>query len=345
MDAKITKTRLSRLLSYDWLKIVGLAAGLIVVWVLIFTMTATRITAAQQFTAFNYLGNATFSTTKFGTLYSGALSQNVFSYEVIELTSTDLAENPEYASTLMEARVSTDEGDVIFVTELGDASYEVKGENGEISYKYTYLESLVRSYGYYLWDLDLQSETGYFKQMEEFLNAFYQGDWTNEDGLDKAKVEEEFLARIKKAGDKRFKKQSEIEKGLISEIERIEKYRDGLEQFYNYVEKGYVTFTVTSFEDMDTSDGAYYPNAGVYSMNICPTATAGELNKGMSQYVGYYMEETDENGDKHNVRTAENMNVAFFDLLTKTQKQAGFQYENLLFINHLIEQSLVLSGK
>ena len=57
MDAKITKTRLSRLLSYDWLKIVGVIAGVILVWSLIFTMTATRITPAQQFHVLNYVGN------------------------------------------------------------------------------------------------------------------------------------------------------------------------------------------------------------------------------------------------------------------------------------------------
>ena len=57
MDAKITKLRLSRMLSYDWLKIIGAAAAVIIVWVLIFTMTATRITSAQTFTVHNYLGN------------------------------------------------------------------------------------------------------------------------------------------------------------------------------------------------------------------------------------------------------------------------------------------------
>ena len=37
MDAKITKTRLAQMLSYDWLKIVGCALAVIFVWVLIFT--------------------------------------------------------------------------------------------------------------------------------------------------------------------------------------------------------------------------------------------------------------------------------------------------------------------
>ena len=44
MDAKITKKRLNILLSYDWIKIILLAVAAILVWSLIFTMTATRVT-------------------------------------------------------------------------------------------------------------------------------------------------------------------------------------------------------------------------------------------------------------------------------------------------------------
>ena len=60
MDAKITKKRLNLFLSYEWIKVVALIVGVIVLWSLIFTTTATRITPAQQFTIFNYMGtNAT----------------------------------------------------------------------------------------------------------------------------------------------------------------------------------------------------------------------------------------------------------------------------------------------
>ena len=54
---KITKKRLNILLSYDWIKIILLAVAAILVWSLIFTMTATRVTPAQNFTIFNYTGN------------------------------------------------------------------------------------------------------------------------------------------------------------------------------------------------------------------------------------------------------------------------------------------------
>lgn len=58
MDAKITKKRLNILLSYDWIKIILVAVAMIVLWSLVFTMTATRVTNAQNFTIFNYTGRA-----------------------------------------------------------------------------------------------------------------------------------------------------------------------------------------------------------------------------------------------------------------------------------------------
>ena len=64
------------MLSYDWLKIVGTAAAVIIVWVLIFTMTATRITPAQTFTVANYLGNNSLST-NFNKSINSAFSSEV----------------------------------------------------------------------------------------------------------------------------------------------------------------------------------------------------------------------------------------------------------------------------
>ena len=56
MDAKITKTRLEQMLSYDWIKIVAVALAAILAWSLVFTMSATRITTTQQFVIMNYPG-------------------------------------------------------------------------------------------------------------------------------------------------------------------------------------------------------------------------------------------------------------------------------------------------
>lgn len=330
MDAKITKTRLSRMLSYDWLKIVLGAVALILVWALIFTTTATRITAAQQFTVFNYTGNVSFVNTRFEDLYAKAFNDGVFSYEVIEVNDNDLPSNAEYASTVMDARLAVDEGDVIFVADVDDVDTEIENEDGTVSYEYTYLESMLIRYGYYFYDLNPENENSFFGKMERYLNRFYRGNWQNANDLDEAAVETQFRARTKK--DKRYKTEEQRKQGVADDIERIVKYRDALENFYGYLDDGIVALTTTSFFDREQTD-TYYPKDGVYSINLCPDARMENLKN----YVGYTQEVTDENGDTHYPITAENMNVAFFRF---DAVEEGFQYESLLFVNYLIESSL-----
>ena len=49
MDARITKQRLSNLISYDWLKMLVTILVFVLVLVLLFTMTATRPRKDQEF--------------------------------------------------------------------------------------------------------------------------------------------------------------------------------------------------------------------------------------------------------------------------------------------------------
>lgn len=332
MDAKITKIRLSRMLSYDWLKIVLGAAAAILVWSLIFTMTATRITPAQQFTAFNYLGNATFYSTKFNDLYQTAFNENIFSYEVIEINQNDVAANSDYAADLMGARLATDEGDVIFAADIDKEDTAIKNENGEIiGYEYTYLETLVRDYSTYLYELDPAKENSFFNKMEVYLDGFYDGGWENADTLNEEKVKTQFRNRVKK--DKRYKKEAQLLQGEQDDVARIKKYRDALEKFYAWEDAGVVSFTTTVFSDRTDADKVYYPADGVYSVNICPD----ERTEGLKEYLGYYLEVVDENGQKHYPISAQNMNVAFFRLPGVAD---GFQYESLLFVNFIIENAL-----
>ena len=331
MDAKITKKRLSRMLSYDWLKIIGVAAALIFVWVLVFTTTATRITPAQQFTAMNYTGNiAWMGTNKFNALYNKALNDGVFSYEVIETTINDLTTAKEYVGTLMETRLATDEGDIMFVADAPDAD-SAEEKDGEIVYSNTYLQAFLARYRYKVFSLDPQDEKSYFNQMEAYLNLYYQDGWENPESIDKERIEREFRARIK--GDKRFKTEKSRQQGVQDDIARIEKYRDALEQFYGYVEDGYVTFTTTAYGE---GENAF---EGIYSINICPETLANgksndAVNEKMYEYVGYRETYVDESGEEGTVFSAKNMNVAFFDL---EGVEEGFQYESLLFVNYLLE--------
>ena len=329
MDAKITKKRLNGMLSYDWLKIVGLCAVAVVVWALIFTMTATRITPAQQFTVINYFGNVAATQNKFAETLSNALSGDVFSYEVIEMTMVDVPGSSEYGSQVFEARISTSEGDMIFAPDIVNegSKYEVTvGAQKETRYD-SYLQTLMRNC-YSLINLDPNDENGYFKQMEAFLNGYYEGGYIN-GTLNKAKVEKDFRARIKKNKDKRFKKEAQIQQGVEDEIERIEKYRSALIEFYSYVDSGLVSFTHTVL--YDRNDAEKVLREGVYSINLCPNV---DTMGGLKEVAGYLKTHESENGgESQKVMTAENMNVFFlqFDDLEKS-----FEYENLLYVNYLI---------
>ncbi len=331
MDAKITKNRLSRMLSYDWLKIIGVAAALIFVWVLVFTMSATRITPAQQFTAMNYTGNISWmGKNKFNTLYDKALNNGVFSYEVIETTINDLTSSKDYAATLMETRLATDEGDIMFVADAPDAD-TAEEKDGETVYSRTYLQDFLARYRYRVFSLDPEDKKSYFHQMEDYLNLYYKDGWEAPESIDEERIEREFRARIK--GDKRYKTEKSRQQGVQDDIARIQKYRNALVQFYAYVEEGYITFTKTAYGE---GEGAF---EGIYSINICPEKLAnGQLNDAvndkMHEYVGYREAYVDETGKEGTVYTAKNMNVAFFNL---DGVEEGFQYESLLFVNYLLE--------
>lgn len=322
MDAKMTKLRIGRMLSYDWLKIIGLALAAIFVWYFVFTVSATRITPAQQFTVVNYFGNVSMSNTELGEKLQEALNKNVFSYEVIETSTVDVPLGGDQGYALVESRFATSEGDVVFVPNIDDPDSAVE-ENGETRYD-TYLQKLVRSYGYALYNLDPNDENGYFKQMEAFLNRYYDGGWEN-GALNKAQVESDFRARITKNKDKRFKKDHEIERGIQSEIERIEKYREGLKEFYGYMEAGLVAFPTTQV--LNDTDGSVI-REGIFYINLCPDVnTMGELKNAVAYGV--------DNEDGSVKYTAENMCVAFMRF---SDLEQSFEYEDLLFVNMLIKQ-------
>lgn len=336
MDAKITKLRLSRMLSYDWLKIVGTAAAVIIVWVLIFTMTATRITPAQTFTVCNYMGNNSLSS-GYSKFLNNAYKDGVFTGEVLEFSTVDLPTNGEYAGQVLEARTATEEGDLMFVSQQPnmDTAYTVEkvdeatGETvQETLYGHTYLESFLAGYRFQLHDLSLENENSYFNQMERYLNVYYTNGYTDENSLDTKKVEEDFLARIKRTKDKRYKKQEQIQKGIDEAIDRMQKYQKALVAFHKYLEEGAITLTKTSYVLME---GEKFPFEGTYSINLCPNVeTMGKLSSVVSYPTTYLTEE----GTEEITASAKNMNVCFFNM---NGEEEEFRYEALLYVVELIE--------
>lgn len=321
MDAKITKVRLSRMLSYDWLKIVGLCLAAILVWSLVFTMTETRITPAQEFYVFNHSQNLSFTQTNFDQDYNKALDNGVFSHEVLENAYADLTmEESSSAGTLLSTRMATSQGDLIFIPPLEDSTYQQ--QSGYAVESYTCVESFALSWGSNLVDLD-----EYFSAMESYLNRYYQGDWTNENNRDDAKIEADFRARVTANKDKRYRKEEKLLKGIKDDIERIEKYRDALEKFNEYVASGYVEFVEVTCLDAEKGEPLYYSGKKL-ALNICPD----ESKMGNLKEVVAYAATDETSGNTY--KTAKDMHISFIRF---KDEDANYRYENLLYVNYLLD--------
>lgn len=306
------------MLSYDWLKMVGAAAGAVLLWTLVFTTTATRILSSQHFGIYNYAGSTI--TDRFSS-YSDILTD--LSYEVIEMTASDATTGgDEYTYQIMEARLLTAEVDVVFTPNVEGGSVQYQTEvNGEAKTS-TYLEDFLYRYGSYAYQLD--GEDGYLAQMTAYLNGYFGGDYVN-GTLDEEKVENDFRAYVKNSKDKRYKKESQIKKAIQGEKERLTSYRQALIDFNTYLNAGYISLTETTL--YYNYDGEITQKTGCFSVNICPDERMEDLKKDV------YYRVTDEESNQTKT-TALNMNLI---LINDGETREGFQYESLTFVNYLVK--------
>ena len=336
MDAKITKKRLGHLLSYDWVKILVVAVAAVMVWSLVFTMTATRITTTQRFIISNYLGISYGNTKIYGDSYS---------YEIMEGEVVDNLRGGESTfSDLFRGNLEVSEGDVMMVADApmsrtaikDEQGNEVKDADGNVQYEYgeTYLNQLLRGYGSYFTRLDdTEGAKGYFTQMKEYLGRFYRIETEtvkvfngvsltqasfDKNSMDEAAVEAAFRARVQQNKDKRFKTEAQIVDGIAKEKARLVLYVEAYDTFFRYLDSGYIQPTNVSVKVTDT-----YTLSGAYGINLCPSAQSAMKN--LKEQVYYTnLEGTD---------TAENIHALFLNF---QDLDKDFQYENLLYLNALI---------
>ncbi len=331
MDAKITKLRLSRMLSYDWLKIVGCAAALIFFWVLLFTMTATKVMSSQQFIVCNYTNNVSFQKELSNNLLKQG-TESKLSYEIIELSTVDLSTAQDAASQLLEARTTTNELDLIFVSMQPNESSAYTQTNAEgmeeTLYRYTDLQTFLGGYRYNLHYLgETEGGTGYFERLTAYLNRYYTNGYLDDGVLDRVKIEADFRTRAK--GDKRYKTETEIQAGIEGDIARVQAYRQALLSFNAYLAEGTVEIVNSEYLLEDGTD--HFEGKGAYSINICRTEKTANLYK----YVGYQTTFLDEDGTEQPKISAENMNVCFFDSNGKYDAHA---FEGLVYLTNLLDE-------
>ncbi len=322
------------MLSYDLFKILVITVAIIFFWTLVFGITSTKIQPPQKFVVTNYFGNLTMQNTLVDDL-SNQLIEDKLTHEVIEVDTIDLAASEDAGASILEAYSAVNDLDIMFVSMQGDESskYEVeKGEDEyEILYERTYLETFTRGYGRMLHNLSLTDEDGYFKRLESYLNGYYTNGYADDSVLDTAKIEQDFRARAK--GDKRYKKEAQIQKGVQGEIERVQKYRAALLSFYDLLERGKVEIVNTPCMESENENEPKtdrWNGKGNFSINICKTEEDSAL---LSKYVSCSASYVDEGGKEQYKFSALNMNVCFFD---SNGDEDSYRYEGLVYITNLL---------
>lgn len=201
MDSRITKSRLNRVLSYDWLKIIALIVAIIFAWSLAFTMGAPRISVGQKFDLFVYDCDFTKSISE-NEMLSDAKNKNVFSYDVLDYGSRQFTE--DYFGTIMTAVTSTGEGDIMVLS-----NFESDIENNKSKFR-----SLIDNY-YCFYDFE--------KLVEDAENYCIKNRFVTKNGekyvLGENAVALYFKSRMAK--DPRFKTDEKIQEGIKNEIERV----------------------------------------------------------------------------------------------------------------------------
>lgn len=231
MDARITKSRLANLLSYDWLKIVIAVAVSIVGLALVFSLVSTRPTNAQYFTV--YVREDLSVGKDFSSMADTLKEKDVFSYDTLDVRVESFSGN-EYAGAAFSARRAAGEGTVMLLSD--NRIYETDDEGNFVTDEETgepivQTESELYAYAFGSAVTDPEAVAGgaidteaYLVWCEQYLAGFYEdGDWEN-GAIDEAAVRQSFLAR--NGSDKRYKTAAKREQGVADERARIEKLRE-----------------------------------------------------------------------------------------------------------------------
>ena len=325
MDAKITKKRLADNLQYDWIKILVFIVAAIFLLELVYTVSAVRVKTGQNFKV--YYGSGVRSNNA-ASFYKLLDKEDVLSYDVFEKNVEVLTS--EYESTVLSARMSVAEGDIILLDNvLTYSATESKKEDKRAAN--SSFKNMVNSYSMYDFD-------SLISDAEKYLSKFYV------DGtLDKSKVEEHFRTRMKK--DNRFKKESKIKEGVLLEINRIEVLKRETDAFKylleTYSDSGlfaeYVRFENMYFNELSDED---------YSKVVNGEAPTGEY-----EYKAYYEQETAKKyaincefltGGKNDIvnlfavgtnTTGKDAYIMVFNFL---DKQPDLQFEVIPVINEIV---------
>jgi len=213
MDNKITKTRLSNFLAYEWIMIIIAALAAIVLWEFVYGIVSVKPTTGQQFKIY-YDQGMSYTSDRLLDLME---KDKTLSYDVLDLDVEELIAE----SNVLSTRLSIYEGDIII-------SEGVAKEDGSMRAKSVIDTTAI----YSLSDLAKDAKT--------YLRWFLKGenapdgaelDYSN---LDEELIKAHFLERMD--GDNRFRKEEQKVAGFEQEKARIQKLCKDTADFVYFLE-------------------------------------------------------------------------------------------------------------
>lgn len=226
MDNKITRSRLSNLMSYEWIMLLVIFLVGIFVFEFFFAFFGVRLTTGQTFKYFYDLNVD--NSLESGLMDALFVENKTFSYDVILIEGEAI--NAE--TNLLVTRLKVQDGDVIITETIPE------GKSGEERAK-----SLVDTADVPVYDFNDMLKDG-----REYLKTFLKDEFTslspeiqdekvqNKDNLSTDKIDSAFLLRMKK--DNRFRTDVQKEEGKKYERERIFHLVSELNDFSRLLEVG-----------------------------------------------------------------------------------------------------------
>ena len=322
MDNRITRSRLSNLLSYDWLKIVAIIVAIVLVWSLAFTTGAPRASVGQTFGLFTY---ADFGVAESeGELISDAKTNGAFSYDVLDFGARSLTE--DYFGTIMSAANSVQEGDIMITSDFPEAREEHKSR----------FRTFVDGYYSVVYDFDaLISDAKDYA----LSHGVVESDGTF--SIDEQVVESVFSARMEKDPRFRNKKSQKYADGVKSECERIKAVWNNacvLEKVlveHPDLAVKYRVFTqvLDTLDEKDRSYGEYY-NLWEKETEKTYAIDLGKLTGGRDNVKDVFARNIKFENDEQLV-SSDDIVLCVFNYKFS---QPDLQYETLGFVNYMIER-------
>lgn len=300
MDARITKQRLGNLLSYDWLKMLGLIAAAVAVLYVLFVMIATRPTIAQVYTVYTYSG------LKIGK-DSRSLVKNLdgtFSYDILEVEMQNF-EDSTMAAQALAARRGMLEGDAVIAANYTEEDDMTPFERIASNYS-SYNEETGTCDGYY-------EIPAFLAETEAYLQDYFGTELKGEP--DERAVKSSF-DRIA-ATDKRFKTDAQRGAGLAEERARVKALREN----YLIVKAAFADGSLYTVDFTFTRTNGDAEETTLYPFGI----GLGNLS-GLTDLFYYYSGES---------ATAKDLVLLFFNNGENHVRDA--KYENWAFLRYLLD--------